>query len=125
MSTTTTDTGLRYSDAELEEFREVINRKLARAQDDLDFYVASAQEHAASPESKVKGLDDGTGTAEMERLQTLAARQQKLIQHLQNALARIDAKVYGVCRATGELIPKARLKVVPHATLTLEAKESR
>jgi len=116
---------LRYSDEDLAEFRAIIEKKLSRAQDDLDFYRESLTAMAESPEAKVKGLDDGTSSAEMERLNTLAARQQKLIQHLRNAMQRIESKIYGVCRETGELIPKARLRAVPHATLSVEAKMAR
>lgn len=122
---TTNNARLRYSDDELQEFRALIEKKLARAQDDLDFYRESLAAMADSPEAKVKGLDDGTSSAEMERLNTLAARQQKLMQHLRNALQRIESKIYGVCRETGELIPKARLRAVPHATLSVEAKMAR
>lgn len=118
-------TRLRYSDDELAEFRTLIEKKLARAQDDLDFYRDSLAALADSPEAKVKGLDDGTSAAETERLNTLAGRQLKLMQHLRNALQRIEGRVYGVCRQTGELIPKARLRAVPHATLSVEAKLAR
>ena len=115
----------RYSDDDLQEFRAVIEKKLARAIDDRDFYLASLNEMADGPETKVKGLDDGTASAEVERLNTLAARQQKLIRHLEAALIRVDNKVYGVCRETGDLIPKQRLMAVPHATLSVEAKLAR
>lgn len=118
-------TRLRYSDEELAEFRAIIDKKLGRARDDYEFYRASLKEVAADPDAKVKGLDDGTATAEMERLTNLAGRQQKLIRHLENALIRIENKIYGVCRETGALIPKARLRAVPHATLSVEAKLAR
>jgi len=116
---------LRYSDEDLQEFRAIIEKKLERAQDDLEFYTTSLKSMADNPDAKVKGLDDGTGSAEIERLNTLAGRQQKLIRHLENALIRIENKIYGVCRQTGELIPKARLRAVPHATLSVEAKNAR
>ncbi len=115
----------RYSDEDLEQFRTLIAKKLRNAHSDLEFYKDSMQEMADSPESKVKGLDDGTGSAETERLNDLAGRQQKLIRHLEAAMDRIDNKVYGVCRQTGELIPKQRLLAVPHATLSMEAKMAR
>lgn len=115
----------RYSDEELEEFRELIQAKLAEAKDQLDFYLTQLKDLSSSADSKIRGLDDGTGTSEMEEIQGNAARQQKLIRHLENALIRIDNKVYGICRETGELIPKERLLVVPHATLSLGAKERR
>ncbi|MDV7399181.1 TraR/DksA C4-type zinc finger protein, partial [Arthrospira platensis SPKY1] len=80
---------------------------------------------ADNPDSKIRGLDDGTGTAENEQLYQMASRQQKLIQHLENALIRVHNKTYGICRATGKLISKERLKAVPHATLCMEAKKAR
>ena len=115
----------RYSDSDLQEFRAAIEKKLSRAADDRDFYLESIEQMAGGPETKVKGLDDGTSSVEVERLNTLAARQQKLIRHLEAALIRIDNKVYGVCRETGGLIPKQRLMAVPHATLSVEAKMAR
>ncbi|MEL6274912.1 MAG: TraR/DksA C4-type zinc finger protein [Bacteroidota bacterium] len=115
----------RYSDAELEEFRALITNKLSQAREQLEFYASQLRETAEGADSKVRGLDDGTGTTETEELQTLAARQQKLIRHLENALIRIDNKVYGICRQTGKLISKQRLLAVPHATLSISAKQSR
>jgi DnaK suppressor protein len=115
----------RYSDEELEEFRQIIEKKLARAKDQYEFYLSQLSEMADNADAKIKGLDDGIGTAENERISGLAARQQKLIQHLENALIRIQNKVYGVCRVTGQLISKERLKAVPHATLSIEAKQQR
>ena len=115
----------RYSDAELEEFRVLIEQKLEQARQELNYYLAQLTDMADNPDAKIKGLDDGIGTAENERLSIMAARQQKLIQHLENALVRIKNKVYGVCRSTGKLIPKERLRAVPHATLSIEAKQNR
>ncbi len=115
----------RYTDQELEEFRVLIQNKLEEARQQLDFCFQQLDEMADNPDAKIKGLDDGTGTAENERLTTMASRQRKYIQHLENALLRIDNKVYGICRETGKLIPKARLMAVPHATLSIEAKENR
>ena len=112
----------RYSDEELEEFRELIEKKLNKAKEQLSFYLTQLAEMADNPDSKIKGLDDGIGTAENERLSSMAARQKKHIQHLENALIRIQNKVYGVCRVTGKLISKERLRAVPHATLSIEAK---
>lgn len=114
-----------YSDEELEEFRVLIEAKLEAAYEQLEVYRSQLNERAENQDSKVKGLDDGTGTAETERISTLAARQEKHIRHLENALIRIKNKVYGICRQTGKLIPKERLRAVPHATLSVEAKESR
>jgi len=115
----------RYSDEELEEFRVLIQEKLDKARKELDFYLDQLSEMADNPDAKVKGLDDGIGTAENERLTNMASRQRKLIQHLDNALIRIQNKVYGVCRETGKLISKERLRAVPHATLSIDAKKSR
>lgn len=115
----------RYSDEELEEFRALIQGKLDKARKELDFYLDQLSEMADNPDAKVKGLDDGIGTVENERLTSMASRQRKLIQHLENALIRIQNKVYGVCRETGKLISKERLRAVPHATLSIEAKNSR
>ncbi len=113
----------RYSDSELEEFRILIEEKLKVSRDQLDFYLKQMADLADNPDAKIKGLDDGTGTAENERILGLAARQRKHIQHLENALLRIENKVYGICRQTGKLISKERLKAVPHATLSIEAKQ--
>ncbi len=115
----------RYSDKELEEFRELINDKLMEAKKQLDFYLQQLSERADNADAKVKGLDDGIGTAENERMTQMAGRQKKHIQHLENALLRIQNKVYGICRVTGKLISKDRLRAVPHATLSIEAKEKR
>lgn len=115
----------RYSDEELEEFRVLIQEKLDKARKELDFYLDQLSDMADNPDAKVKGLDDGIGTAENERLTNMASRQRKLIRHLENALIRIQNKVYGVCRETGKLISKERLRAVPHATLSIDAKKSR
>jgi RNA polymerase-binding transcription factor DksA len=115
----------RYSDEELQEFNELINKKLEKANEQLAFYMSQLEERAENADSKIRGLDDGIGTAESERLTNLAARQRKLIQHLENAKIRIKNKVYGICRVTGKLISKERLKAVPHATLSIEAKQNR
>lgn len=115
----------RYSDEELEEFRALIDEKLKQALDQLQFYQQQLADLADNPDAKIRGLDDGTGTAENEHLFEMASRQQKLIQHLENALVRVHNKTYGICRATGKLISRERLKAVPHATLCMEAKNSR
>lgn len=115
----------RYSDQELEEFRVLIESKLQDARNQLNYYKAQIQEIAENPDTKVRGLDDGTGTMESEELFNMAARQQKLIKHLENALIRIQNKVYGICRQTGNLISKDRLRAVPHATLSIQAKQAR
>ncbi len=115
----------RYSDSELEEFHVLIDGKLKEANTQLTFYKSQLAEMANNPDSKVKGLDDGIGTAENERMTTMASRIQKHIQHLQNAKLRIQNKVYGICRETGKLISKERLRAVPHATLSIAAKQSK
>ena len=115
----------RYTDEELKEFEELIDQKLERAKTELAFYLKQLSDMADNPDAKVKGLDDGIGTAENERLTTLAARMKKHIQHLENAKIRIQNKVYGICRVTGKLISKQRLMAVPHATLSIEAKQAK
>jgi RNA polymerase-binding transcription factor DksA len=118
------DQKTRYSDEELEEFEALIDEKLENAKKQLDFYLNQLQEMADNPDSKIKGLDDGIGSLESERVNQLAGRQRKYIQHLENAKIRIKNKVYGICRVTGKLISKERLKAVPHATLSIEAKQA-
>ena len=113
----------RYGDKELKEFEQIIDKKLEKSKSELNFYVNQLADMADNPDSKVKGLDDGIGTAENERLTTLAARLKKHIQHLENAKIRVKNKVYGICRASGKLISKERLRAVPHATLSIKAKQ--
>lgn len=115
----------RYSDDELAEFRILIENKLVKAKEQLNFYMSQLGEINENQNAKIKGLDDGNGTVEVERMNTMAARQRKHIHHLENALLRIQNKVYGVCRNTGKLISKERLKAVPHATLSIHAKQGR
>jgi len=116
---------VKTSDDELEEFRILIENKLVKAKEQLNFYLTQLGEINENQSAKIKGLDDGNGTVEVERMNTLAARQRKHIHHLENALLRIQNKVYGVCRSTGKLISKGRLKAVPHATLSIHAKQAR
>ncbi len=113
----------RYGDKELEEFEQIIDKKLEKSRKELAFYLNQLTEMADNPDSKAKGLDDGIGTAENERLSTLAARVTKHMQHLENAKIRIKNKIYGICRVSGKLISKERLRAVPHATLSIEAKQ--
>lgn len=115
----------RYSAKELAEFDKIVIDKISLAKEQLEFYVKQISEIGESADNKIKGLDDGTSTVESERLYTMASRQRKLIQHLENARLRIQNKVYGICRETGKLISKERLKAVPHATLSIEAKQKR
>jgi DnaK suppressor protein len=115
----------RYNNEELSEFQKIIEEKLVEAKKQLDFYKNQLSEMANNPDTKVKGLDDGLSTVENERLSTMALRMQKHILHLENAKLRIQNRVYGICRVTGKLIAKERLVAVPHATLSMEAKEKR
>ena len=114
----------RYSDTELADFRSLIHQKLTKAKDDHAFYVTQLSDLTAGGDNKIKSFDDAGGSTENEYIATAAARLHKHIQHLENALLRIENKVYGVCRATGKLIPKERLMAVPHATLCIEAKQN-
>ena len=116
----------RYSDKDLLEFQELIHGKLAQAKSDLDELRQSLSHEGdnstddTSPTFKM--MEDGNDTMSREEVAQLAARQEKFIQALENALLRIKNKTYGVCRVTGKLIPKERLRLVPHATLSIEAK---
>jgi len=114
----------RYIDEELKEFEMIIDEKLARAKEQLEFCLSQITEMADNPDSKLKNLDDGISTAENERITNMASRLRKHIQHLENAKLRIKNKVYGVCRDTGRLISKERLRAVPHATLSIAAKQN-
>lgn len=117
----------RYSDAELEEFRSIILHKLELAQRDYDAMKASLMNtdcngvDDTSPTFKV--LEEGSNTMTKEETTRLAERQLKFIGDLKAALIRIENKTYGVCRVTGKLIPAERLRAVPHATLSIEAKQ--
>jgi RNA polymerase-binding transcription factor DksA len=119
----------RYSDVELQEFRKIINDKLALAEHDYNELKRSLMgldgndTDDTSPTYKV--LEEGANTLSKEETTRLAARQLKFINELQAALIRIENKTYGICRVTGKLIPAERLRVVPHATLSVEAKENR
>lgn len=116
----------RYSDEELMEFKELIMRKLEKAREDYDLLKSAITQSESndtqdtSPTFKV--LEEGAATLSKEEAGRLAQRQQKFIQHLQAALVRIENKTYGICRETGKLISKERLRAVPHATLSMEAK---
>ena len=115
----------RYSDTELTEFKAIIDHKLAEARRQLQFYLDQMSEQTNSEDGKPRGLDDGNTTMANEEINRLAGRQQQLIQHLENALLRIQNKVYGICRQTGELISADRLRIVPHTTLSIHAKQNR
>lgn len=117
----------RYSDEELEEFRQIILDKLELARRDYNQMMDTLSNRSGNdvddtmPTYKV--LEEGSMTQTKEEITTMAARQQKFIQGLQAALVRIENKTYGICRVTGKLIPKERLRAVPHATLSIEAKQ--
>ena len=115
----------RYSDQELLEFKAIIEEKLDKAREQFDFYKNQLSEFTSGPDGHIKGLDDGISTIENERMMQMAARAKKYIHHLENALIRVENKTFGICRVTGKLISKERLKAVPHATLSIEAKQRR
>jgi RNA polymerase-binding transcription factor DksA len=120
---------LRYSDEELEEFRAIINEKLSLAKRDYDQMMKVLMNQDGndvddtSPTYKI--LEEGSAAQSKEELIQLASRQQKFINGLKAALVRIENKTYGIDRITGKLIPKERLRAVPHATLSVESKQSR
>ena len=118
----------RYSDEELEEFRELIQSKIATATALYDELVASLRADEGNGTSDTsttfKALEEGANTLEREATARLAERQLQFINHLKAALTRIDNKTYGICRATGKQIPKERLTAVPHATLCVEEKNN-
>jgi len=117
----------RYTDEELEEFRQIINEKLALAKRDYDQMMDSLTNRDSNDVDDTsptyKALEEGSETQSKEDLVKFAARQQKFIQGLKAALVRIDNKTYGIDRITGKLIPAERLRAVPHATLSVESKE--
>jgi RNA polymerase-binding transcription factor DksA len=118
----------RYSDEELEEFREIIMQKLEKARNDLklltESYTISNEHDTTDTSPTFKVLEEGYQVFSKEENSKFAARQEKFIKSLENALVRIENKSYGICRATGKLIPKDRLRIVPHATLSIEAKRN-
>ena len=120
---------VRYSDAELQEFKELILQKLETAKQDYEELRAAITHSSSngvedtSPTFKV--LEEGASSLSKEESGQLAQRQYKFIQNLEAALVRIENKTYGICRETGKLIPKERLMLVPHATLSVEAKNKR
>jgi len=116
----------RYSDSELQEFKELITDKLNSAKEELGALTSSLSNPNKNGTDDTAGtyktLEDGSATLEKEQLNQLAARQKKFIENLEAALVRIENKTYGICRETGKLIQKERLMAVPHATLSMEAK---
>ena len=116
----------RYSDTELEEFRQLILNKIAKAEKDLkviqESFLNNQSNGTDDTSPTFKAFEEGSETMSKEQNAQLAGRQEKFIKNLKNALMRIENKTYGVCRETGKLISKERLKLVPHATLSIEAK---
>jgi DnaK suppressor protein len=116
----------RYNDTELQEFKQLINEKIRIAREELHSLAASLNSGNTNgtddTASSGKTLEDGSASLEKESINQLAARQKKFIDQLEAALTRIENKTYGICRETGKLIPKERLRAVPHTTLSMEAK---
>lgn len=121
-----TEEKTRYSDAELKEFRDIIQDKLDKAERDYELikesFMNGLDNGTDDTSPTFKAFEEGSETMSKEQNAQLAARQEKFIRDLKNALIRIENKTYGVCRVTGKLINKDRLKLVPHATLSIEAK---
>ncbi len=120
------DANVKYSDKELAEFKELIQEKIKKAQHDLELiksaYMNDHNNGTDDTSPTFKAFDEGSEVMSKESNSALAIRQEKFIRDLKNALIRIENKTYGVCRVTGKLINKERLKLVPHATLSIEAK---
>ena len=120
------DVKLKYSEEDLKEFRQIIEKKIKRAQEDLEIlksaYKNDANNGTDDTSPSFKSFDEGSDLMNKEANVQLAIRQEKFIRDLKNALQRIENGTYGVCRVTGKLIQKERLKLVPHATLSIEAK---
>ena len=116
----------RYSDADLAEFKVLILAKIEKAKEQLDLYKSAYMNDGNNGTDDTsptfKALEEGSETMSKEANSQLAIRQEKFIRDLKNALVRIESKTYGICRVTGKLIAKERLKLVPHATLSIEAK---
>jgi len=117
---------LRYSDTDLVEFREIIQKKLDAAKKELAYLqglITRKDEGGDMDEARYMTMEDGSVSMEREQLSQMASRQITFIDHLEKAMMRIENKTYGICRVTGNLIDKARLRAVPHATLSIEAKQ--
>jgi len=118
---------VRYSDSDLAEFKEIIENKIKRAKEDLALIETSYKNGSSNGTDDTaptfKAFEEGSETMTKEANVQLAIRQEKFIRDLKNALLRIENKTYGICRVTGKLIQKERLKLVPHATLSIEAKK--
>jgi len=125
-NTTTDGTGAiiyRYSDEELNEFKELINARLEVARKELLYLQNQMRGKDTANEDRALSLEDGSAAMEREQVSQLASRQILFVNNLEKALIRIANKTYGICRQTGKLIDKARLRAVPHATLSMEAKK--
>lgn len=117
---------MRYSDSDLAEFREIIQKKLDAAKKELSYLqglITRKDEGGDMDEARYMTMEDGSVSMEREQLSQMASRQITFIDHLEKAMMRIENKTYGICRVTGKLIDKARLRAVPHATLSIEAKQ--
>jgi RNA polymerase-binding transcription factor DksA len=117
---------MRYSDSDLTEFREIITKKLDAAKKELAYLqglITRRDEGGDMDEARYMTMEDGSVSMEREQLSQMASRQITFIDHLEKAMMRIENKTYGICRVTGKLIDKARLRAVPHATLSIEAKQ--
>jgi RNA polymerase-binding transcription factor DksA len=117
---------MRYADSDLTEFREIITKKLDAAKKELAYLqglITRRDEGGDMDEARYMTMEDGSVSMEREQLSQMASRQITFIDHLEKAMMRIENKTYGVCRVTGKLIDKARLRAVPHATLSIEAKQ--
>jgi RNA polymerase-binding transcription factor DksA len=116
----------RYSDGDLAEFKEIIQKKIQKAQADLDLiksaYMNDLNNGTDDTSPTFKAFEEGSETMSKEANSQLAIRQEKFIRDLKNALFRVENKTYGVCKVTGKLISKERLLIVPHATMSIEAK---
>uniref|UniRef100_UPI004049282F TraR/DksA family transcriptional regulator n=1 Tax=Flavobacterium sp. TaxID=239 RepID=UPI004049282F len=117
---------VRYSDVDLAEFKEIILKKIEKAQNDLSLiksaYMNDLNNGTDDTSPTFKAFEEGSETMSKEANSQLAIRQEKFLRDLKNALFRVENKTYGVCRVTGKLISKDRLKLVPHATMSIEAK---
>ena len=120
------DEKLRYTDAELQEFKKLIQDKISKAENDLglikESFINNQNNGTDDTSPTFKAFEEGAETLSKEQNAILASRQETFVRDLKHALIRIENKTYGVCRVTGKLIPKERLQAVPHATLSIEAK---
>ena len=120
------DEKLRYSDADLQEFKQLIQGKIDKAEHDLilikESFINDQNNGTDDTSPTFKAFEEGAETLSKEQNSILAGRQEKFVRDLKHALIRIQNKTYGICRVTGKLIPKERLRAVPHATLSIEAK---